>query len=419
MSCLYLLLYKYSKFAQTLFIVCCVAGLALPAAAQSFKEYVGAFAGDLRRAGVNEDNVASMLEHVRLRKGLEGNAAQIEESSLTVEQYLKRKVSNRLVNKILSTYSEHRALFASIHREYDVSIAAVLAIWGLGSEAGRYVGFSNAVETLLSWAYINPNRRTYYEQQVAELFKFIQQNHYDWRTVRSSLTGNVSQVQFSPQNINRYSKDGDRDGRVDLWGSQADVFHTIANYLDKSGWQPNLVWGERVVVLEKFSQWHQIGLDITLPVKRWYDMGVRSVRTSDGLKYRSSLLKSSLYRSEEDRLFLLHDNFFILLNWQKSIKKAIAVGLLAHQIEMQIAQRYASISVGASESIRPQTLQRSAIRLLQKRLNALGHDSGVVDGIIGKNTRRAIRGFQQAHGLSITGEVNAQTLRQLEHLMPF
>lgn len=50
---------------------------------------------------------------------------------------------------------------------------------------------------------------------------------------------------------------------------------------------------------------------------------------------------------------------------------------------------------------------------VQQTLTELGYDCGVVDGLMGGNTRSCIRAFQQANGLEATGTVNEATYEKM------
>ncbi len=58
-------------------------------------------------------------------------------------------------------------------------------------------------------------------------------------------------------------------------------------------------------------------------------------------------------------------------------------------------------------------LNKASRMLVERRLDALGHAPGVVDGIFNARTRAAIRRFQQSQRLEVTGYLNANTVRQL------
>ncbi|HAB87103.1 MAG TPA: lytic murein transglycosylase, partial [Pseudomonas sp.] len=60
-----------------------------------------------------------------------------------------------------------------------------------------------------------------------------------------------------------------------------------------------------------------------------------------------------------------------------------------------------------------QPLSRSERLELQERLVAQGFDPGTPDGIIGANTRKAIRGFQQRLGWPADGHPTQELLGRL------
>jgi putative peptidoglycan binding protein len=56
---------------------------------------------------------------------------------------------------------------------------------------------------------------------------------------------------------------------------------------------------------------------------------------------------------------------------------------------------------------------RGTVREAQRALNDKGFSAGAVDGIMGPHTEKALRDFQQAQGLSVTGDLDQQTLSAL------
>lgn len=61
-------------------------------------------------------------------------------------------------------------------------------------------------------------------------------------------------------------------------------------------------------------------------------------------------------------------------------------------------------------------LTRDVVRKMQSYLASLGYPVGKPDGIAGKNTRKAIRSFQQDYGLEVTGEFDPPTMKKLREV---
>jgi len=52
-----------------------------------------------------------------------------------------------------------------------------------------------------------------------------------------------------------------------------------------------------------------------------------------------------------------------------------------------------------------------AVEIVQRRLGALGFDTGPADEVFGRKTRRAVKGFQRVKGLKVDGVVGGKTWR--------
>jgi peptidoglycan hydrolase-like protein with peptidoglycan-binding domain len=54
------------------------------------------------------------------------------------------------------------------------------------------------------------------------------------------------------------------------------------------------------------------------------------------------------------------------------------------------------------------------IREAQEALKSQGHDPGPIDGVMGSQTRQALREFQSKNGLKQTGNLDAETKQKLK-----
>ncbi len=121
------------------------------------------------------------------------------------------------------------------------------------------------------------------------------------------------------------------------------------------------------------------------------------------MEEKASLLLPAGYKGPA---FLVLSNFRSILVYNASTSYALAVSLLADRF------------VGRGEikggwPYDERTLTRSEREELQALLTAKGYDHGKPDGIIGYNTRKAIRAYQQSVGLPPDGYPTASLLERM------
>jgi membrane-bound lytic murein transglycosylase B len=176
--------------------------------------------------------------------------------------------------------------------------------------------------------------------------------------------------------------------------SYPDMFASAANYLSKSGWERDWTWGREIKLPEGFKL-ELSGLNVTKPLSFWRELGVRrmdGINLSD-LETRASIILPAGYNGPA---FLVYKNFKTILKWNRSILYALAIGHLADRL----------VGGGPFKSKRPEVELRLSIddiKDLQRLLSALGFEVGGSDGIIGPNTRLAIKAYQKKNQLPADG----------------
>src|SRR3546814_19073973 len=60
--------------------------------------------------------------------------------------------------------------------------------------------------------------------------------------------GATGYPQFLPSVYLRVARDGNGDGKIDIWTSEADALAFIANYFVDAGWRKDVPWGVHVAV---------------------------------------------------------------------------------------------------------------------------------------------------------------------------
>jgi peptidoglycan hydrolase-like protein with peptidoglycan-binding domain len=94
----------------------------------------------------------------------------------------------------------------------------------------------------------------------------------------------------------------------------------------------------------------------------------------------------------------------------------LLVALLGVLALLETHMRGVPIVHAATSGSHHQTVQTSSsdfIKSLQRELKRAGYDPGVMDGKMGPATQGALRRFQEANGLSPTGDPDIPTLTKL------
>ena len=128
----------------------------------------------------------------------------------------------------------------------SASIRAILvSIWGIESSFGDGEQRWDVFRSLATLAQARFQQPLFRDELLSAL-KILQEGRIPRREFVGSWAGAMGQPQFLPSSYLKYAVDFDGDGKADIWRSVPDVLASIANYLQKSGWQPHLPWGFEV-----------------------------------------------------------------------------------------------------------------------------------------------------------------------------
>ena len=300
---------------------------------------------DLRKEalarGISERTVDAALTGVEpLPVVVERDKTQ-PERTLTIDEYLKRRVDRKTVGTAREMARRHATVLKKVSAQYGVPPAVIVAVWGLESNFGRFSGVRPTIAALATLAYDNRRAAMFREELFAAL-QMIDRGDIGLAKMKGSWAGAMGQPQFMPSSYLKYAEDFDHDGAPDIWGSTADVFASIANFLKQSGWTPGARWGVAVTLpagaAEKIqeaaplrSQGCEADRQMTdgLTLSRWRELGVRVTgrQVPPNPTTTASLVRAGA------RNFLVFDNYSVLLQYNCAHAYALAVGLLADQIQ--------------------------------------------------------------------------------------
>ena len=369
---------------------------------QSFSEWQADFRAQALKAGINPlvfDNAfAGITPDMSVIKADRSQP----EFSRPVWEYLDGALSPLRVRNGQRLLEQNAELLGRIEQRYGVDRQALVSVWGMESNFGSFQGNKSVIRSHATLAY-EGRRPEFAQSQLIAALKIIQEGDISPEKMLGSWAGAMGQTQFIPTTYETHAVDFDGDGRRDIWNSSADALASTAHYLQSSGWKQGQPWGFEVTLPAGFDYALADGA-IKKSVAEWQKLGVKVPASAAGSEQLSAaLLLPAGYRGPA---FLVLDNFRAILRYNNSSSYALAVGLLSQRFNGG-----GTILADWPKDDRP--LSRSERVELQMLLSQRNYDAGNADGIIGANTRKAIRSAQQAMGWPADGYPSHKLLESL------
>lgn len=368
----------------------------------NFEEWRSLLRSDAIAAGIDAELFDRAFAGITLDPKVVSADSSQPEFTRPVWEYIDGAVSVTRVAQGRLLKAQHRPTLKAIRSTYAVDHEVLIAIWGLESNFGSNIGNHNVIRSLATLAY-DGRRQAFWRSQLLAALQILQAGDSSVQGLIGSWAGAMGQTQFMPTTFNQHAVDFDGDGRRDLWRSAPDALASAAHYLQASGWENGQPWGFEVTLPQGFD-YALADPEIRRSLAQWRAMGINPVRTVEA----NEQSKASLFLPAGHRgpAFLLLNNFRSILKYNNSTAYALAIGLLSDALDGNAGPQ-------AAWPRDDRQLSRSERVELQELLSSKGYEPGPADGIIGANTRKAVRAFQQSLGLPADGYPSHELLQQL------
>lgn len=154
---------------------------------------------------------------------------------LSFERFMQVRGASTIISKGKSLKRSNARLFTNIERRYGVPAGPLLAIWGMETGFGSFMGNQNTISAITTLAY-DCRRPGFFTPHALAALELVDRGSLSASSV-GAMHGEVGHTQFLPANVLRYGADGNGDGRVDL-RNKADALASTANFLRGHGWRP-------------------------------------------------------------------------------------------------------------------------------------------------------------------------------------
>lgn len=326
------------------------------------------------------------------------------EFSQTVQQYIDKRVTAAQAQKGQAMRAEWNQTLTGSQQRWGVQPEVVLAIWGMETNFGGFMGGENtihALATLTEGGY----RPDFFREELLTALRIVSDGHVSANNMTGSWAGAMGHTQFMPSSFMRYAVDYNGDGRKDIWNSVQDALGSTANYLNSFGWRPGEAWGYEIKLPSGFNFAAARQLE-RAPLSQWQAMGIQRV-SGKPFPRPSDVARLYMPAGASGPAFLLLPNFDVIKRYNNSDSYALAVGHLADRI----------IGGGGFATPWPAgdyALNKAQRAELQTLLARAGYDVGSPDGVVGPKTRAAVLAYQSQAGLPADGYISGRLLEALK-----
>ncbi len=152
-------------------------------------------------------------------------------------RYRARHITPGMLDRGSAFWTRHASTLERASRQYGVPPEYIVAIIGIETRWGGFMGTHRIIDALATLAFDYPRRADYFRQELAEYLLKAEDQGFDPLQPVGSFAGAMGLGQFMPSSWRDYAVDFNGDGRRDLWNPE-DVIGSVAHYFQAHGWQP-------------------------------------------------------------------------------------------------------------------------------------------------------------------------------------
>lgn len=253
--------------------------------------------------------------------------------------YISKRTSLKKVKLGKIILNKENNIINKVSSEYKVDKNLLLALMGIETNFGNYLGKMDIVSSLATLSY-DQRRSEFFTKELITLLKLVDAKIIDPKTLFGSWAGAFGNFQFMPSTIKNHAIDYNNDGSIDLKNIE-DSFASAANYLSNLGWNDNT------------PCFYRINLNENIPNK-YLNTSAKKIKNERKVKYLKNYIKDSSFLDKYDNLeaaivtpdaeivenanklkpaYIIFNNYKLILKWNRSLRFSLAVCTLKNNFE--------------------------------------------------------------------------------------
>ena len=257
--------------------------------------------------------------------------------------YISKRASNKKVLKGVNFYTNKNLLINKIEKKYLIEKELLLALMGIETNYGTYVGKMDILSSLATLSY-DKRRSEFFTKELLTLLRLIEKNQIDYKTLYGSWAGAFGFFQFMPSTIKNHAIDYNNDNYIDLKNPE-DAYASAANYLNNMGWKKNSPCFFKIDLDEKINKKYLNVSAKKLKNKKKLKFFKKFIINYDNLNNLDDNQKVAIITPDKDIIpgaeklkpaYIVFQNYEIILKWNRSLRFGLAVCTLKNKLENEI-----------------------------------------------------------------------------------
>ncbi|MEM0899358.1 MAG: lytic murein transglycosylase [Pseudomonadota bacterium] len=242
-------------------VVSALAGPALAAScgnnSSGFEAWKASFANEARAAGVKSKGLQALAGASYASKTIAADRNQ-KSFRYSLDRFMQVRGAATIVRKGISEKKRNANFYANLERRYGVPAGVIIAIHGMETAFGGYMGNANVVSAITTLAY-DCRRPAFFKPHAIAALKLVDRGMLS-ASSRGAMHGEWGHTQFLPNNVIKYAVDGDGNGRIDLARSKSDALASTANFLRAHGWRAGAGYQKGQTNFRAIRGWNAAGV---------------------------------------------------------------------------------------------------------------------------------------------------------------
>jgi len=256
--------------------------------------------------------------------------------------YIKKRTSKNKVKQGLKLFNKEFKIIEKVEKEFNVEKELLLALMGIETNFGKYLGKMDIVSSLATLSF-DQRRSDFFTKELLILLNLVDKKIIDKNILFGSWAGAFGNFQFMPRTIRNYAIDYNKNNTIELKDTD-DSFASAANYLRKIGWKKNQPCFLKVNLKNNIPEKYLNSSAQKIENKKKFIFFKKYIQNSSEIKIDNNL-DAAIIIPDKDIIpgaetlspaYIVFDNYEKILNWNRSLRFALAVCTLKERFKNEI-----------------------------------------------------------------------------------